>query len=465
MSSSKPPPPFYVYARVFHSDQWIAFEAECRRVGLAGCGAAQEPACHYVAKVECSLPPPPQGYEGDLTYLTRAEFDLTGVLRDFDCGPRQVLAANRQTLMNAVRDRFAELYNWNAETDTACTTCSQFTKVNTLGVEARQQIKELREKRAKLKKELGYGSKLLHATFGEGGLNFSQVTTTMGDINKLNKEIQDQFALIPTQHKAQIDKEQRIAREMLTGDIRNFWSNAAAIEYRDPSHFHWLYRANLCRVPGNDDRFLENLKGGAACDGPSYVVQFVTTSSPFPPLIDGKLHAEGRIAFELTRKSIADWQGTPEGGAFFAAYDNYNTFINRIYSLRNSLFLAREDLIGDCDANKDESSIPETNKAFGKTEESKKFENENDRNIQTFLGNQIDGVNTAVDALVQEMRQQEMMIRYARKKHGEYEKQKYESAKSAAAEAARTADAAIEKAKEAEQKMTEAKEKREKPVF
>ena len=129
--SAQPPPPFYLYARVFHADQWIAFDAECRRIGLAGCGAAQEPACRYVARVECSLPMPPQGYDGDLTYLERAEFDLTGALRDFDCGPRQVLAGNREALMKAVRDRFAALYNWTAERGTLCR-CDQFQNPNTL---------------------------------------------------------------------------------------------------------------------------------------------------------------------------------------------------------------------------------------------------------------------------------------------------------------------------------------------
>ena len=134
-ASEQPPPPFYVYARVFHTDQWIAFEAECRRIGLAGCGAAQEPACHFVAKVECSLPMPPQGYEGDLSYLNYAEFNLTDELSHFDCGPRHVLTANRQALMKAVRDRFAQLYNWTAEVDTPCR-CNQFIKPNTMGVEA-----------------------------------------------------------------------------------------------------------------------------------------------------------------------------------------------------------------------------------------------------------------------------------------------------------------------------------------
>ena len=273
--------------------------------------------------------------------------------------------------------------------------------------------------------------------------------------------------MVPKLHKAAVQREQEAARELLAGDVRDFWSNVAVIDYRDPGHFHWLYKANFGRVPGNDARFLENLTEDASRHGPSYIVQFVTASSPFPPLMGGKLCTEGRVAFEMTRSALADLKGAPEGGAFFAASDAYLNFMNRIYALRTSLFNAKEDLLRDCaDGNAPDiigkviDGIPVED---DKRDEVANFlvaaTEKDNNNIENFLWNEIENVKTAVKALNVAMETRETAVLQGRKLYHEHKEETFKKKREDAQKKAKEAEEALRDAEAAKEMLTKAREK------
>ena len=343
----KPPPAFYLYARVFHADQWDLFMKKCREIALQGCGAAQKPACDYVAKVERSLPSPVGGYDGDLTYIERAEFNITDVLGDHEFTPGKVLPAKMPIIMNTVTKKFKELYNSPDEMDTLRQFPNSLTSLTSLNSSnsskrSREKLQELQQERAHLKTKIGMTDRLLHRTVGEAGMNVG-ISTTMGKIVNIERQIaNEELALVQEMKKAESkgDSTRKVTTDRLVDDIGEFWDNATAIEYRDPGKFHWLYKASLGRVPDSDCKFTENLENGGLCGSSSYIVQFITTSSPFPPLADGKVHVEGRVAYDTVQKAVAECKGAHDGGALYVACENYHAFMKRIYYTRNALTLA-----------------------------------------------------------------------------------------------------------------------------
>ena len=350
-------PPFYVYARVYHTEKWEEFELHCRKMSLQNCGKAQDPACNYIVSAECTLKGDILNYNGDvkesdLRYNERAEFNITSAVCDFECGPREVIAANRHSIMNAILDKFSSLCNWRHEKSNECNAYISPTKKK----QDTSKISKLMNEKKVIRMKLNHLKRktktdesfivTLRRLLGGNASNQEEATLT-SKLEELTREIKslNMINMIAREEGKREEEhaelvKQRELSESIKNNIDSFWENTNLIEYTDPSHFYWLYKNNFCRV--NDDcHFVENLRSTLTSHGPSYIVQIITSQSPFPHLPGGKIDTESRISRKIGQHASEDFFTTEVNvGSRDALFTCQEILIAKVHKFQESLSMA-----------------------------------------------------------------------------------------------------------------------------